>query len=250
MLLTDLFDHFVGEPGRSQPLQWHTASARGPRTVNADAVGAFARAGQGIVFALADGIGDEPGAARGARAAASAAARTPVSAGPVEAVLAAQRAVRDLGPHGDSVLVVAMPSTEHDGYRIAWVGDARAYSWLGGTLQQETIDHTLAQYFRDRGQPTAPHMEHVVTTSVRTAGAADIGTAEVRPGGLLLTSDGVHKTLTPAAILDLLGRPERAAAALVETAIAVGGSDNATAIVVEPPAAGTSVATPPETAAA
>jgi protein phosphatase len=250
MLLTDLFDHLVHKPGRPEPLQWHTASAQGPRTVNADAVGAFARAGQGIVFALADGIGDEPDAARGARAAALAAARTPVSKGPVEAVLAAQRAVRGVDRYCDSVLVVAMPSTDHDGYRLAWVGDARAYSWFSGTLEQVTMDHTLAQYFRDRGQPTAPHMDHVVTTSVRTAGAAEIGTAEAPPGGLLLTSDGVHKVLTPAAILDLLGRSEGAAAALVETAIALGGADNATAIVVEPPVAGTSLATPPVTAAA
>jgi protein phosphatase len=250
MLFTDLFDQFTGKSERPEPLHWHTASSQGPRTVNADAIGAFARAGQGIVFALADGVGDEPGAARAARAAASAAARAPASAGPVEAVLSAQRAVRGLDGHDDSVLVVAMPSPDGTGYRIAWVGDARAYSWLGGTLQQLSTDHTLAQYFRDRGQPTEPRMEHVVTTSVRTARADEIGTAEAPWGGLLLTSDGVHKTLTPATILTALAHPEGAAAALVETAIALGGSDNATAIVVEPPGSRAGLTTTPLTAAA
>ncbi|WP_394363378.1 PP2C family protein-serine/threonine phosphatase [Amycolatopsis sp. SB7-3] len=215
---------------------WHTASARGPREYNADAVAAYAAAGgRGIVFALADGVGDHPNAAQAARTAASAAARTPVDQGAVGAVLAAQRAVLALGGAGDCVLVVAVRTGE--GYGIAWVGDARAYAWDGYTVRQVTKDHTLAQYFRDHDQPVTPRMEHVVTTSVRTAGAHEIGTATVTTGGLLLTSDGVHKTLSGPAMLDILGMPDGAAAELVRTAISLGGSDNATAIVVDPPGA-------------
>ncbi|WP_181773295.1 PP2C family protein-serine/threonine phosphatase [Amycolatopsis pittospori] len=215
---------------------WHTASAQGPREHNADAVGAYAAAGgAGIVFALADGVGDHPGAARAARTAASAAARTPVDEGPVAAVLAAQRAVLDLGRTGDCVLVVAVQTGS--GYGVAWVGDARAYAWDGYTVRQVTKDHTLAQYFRDHDQPVTPRMEHVVTTSVRTAGDHEIGTATISTGGLLLTSDGVHKTLSGQTMLDILGMPDRAATELVRTAISLGGSDNATAIVVDPPGA-------------
>ncbi|MEC3982246.1 PP2C family protein-serine/threonine phosphatase [Amycolatopsis sp. H20-H5] len=224
----------VGTGRQGHYPSWHTASAQGPRTSNADAVGAFAAAaGPGIVFALADGVGDDPGAAKAARTAASVAVRTPVAEGPVAAVLAAQRAVRELGGTGDSVLVVAMPTA--GGYRVAWVGDARAYAWDGFVLRQVTTDHTLAEYFRAQDQPTAPHMEHIVTTSVRTAHENEIGTAEVAGGGLLLTSDGVHKALTVAMMAAILAEPGKAAAALTETAIAVGGTDNATAIFVEPP---------------
>jgi protein phosphatase len=239
MLPTDQFP--AVEPG----IRWNTASARGPRTINADAVGAFAD-----VFALADGVGDHESAVLAARTAAAAAVRSPVSAGPVAAVLAAQHAVLELRGTGDCVLVVAMPLPDGAGYRIAWVGDARAYSTGGGTLRQLTTDHTLAQYFRDHGQPTAPHMEHMVTTSVLTAGAHEIGTAETHADGLLLTSDGVHKTLTAATILDILAQPEHAASALVETAIALGGSDNATALVVEPAGSRADMTTTPLTTAA
>ncbi|WP_020666336.1 PP2C family protein-serine/threonine phosphatase [Amycolatopsis nigrescens] len=224
--------------GAERP-RWHTASAQGPRAVNADAVGAFADpATHRVVFALADGVGDDAGAARAARVAASAAARTPAEAGPVAAVLAARRAVLADPGASDCVLVVAMPfgNTGGSGYRIAWVGDARAYRWDDrdpAPPRQLTTDHTLAQYFRARHQATTPRMEHMVLTSVRTAGDREIGTTELRgDAGLLLTSDGVHKTLAPAAIGEILTQPGRAAAALVETAITLGGTDNATAIVV------------------
>jgi serine/threonine protein phosphatase PrpC len=212
--------------------RWHTASAQGPRSHNADAVGAYAAAGApGIVFALADGVGDDPAAAQAARVAAAAAARTPVHKGPVEAVLAAQQAVRERS-YGDAVLVVAMPMA--GGYRIAWVGDARAYTWDGATLRRLTTDHTLAEYFRARHQPVTPRMEHVVTTSVRTTKPEEIGTAETSSAGLLLTSDGVHKPLTSSGIRAVLARPGTGAADLVDAALARGGSDNATALYVEP----------------
>ncbi|WP_410569535.1 PP2C family protein-serine/threonine phosphatase [Amycolatopsis sp. cmx-4-61] len=218
---------------RSGYPRWHTASAQGPRSLNADAVAAYAAAGgPGIAFALADGVGDDPAAARAARIAAAAAARTPVHKGPVEAVLAAQRAVREQTA-GDAVLVVAMPG-ERGGYRIAWVGDARAYGWDGTTLNRLTTDHTLAEFFRARHQPVTPRMEHVVTTSVRTAGAHEIGTAESAGAGLLLTSDGVHKPLTGSGIRAVLAQPGTGAAELVEAALSRGGSDNATALYVEP----------------
>ncbi|NBH05854.1 serine/threonine protein phosphatase, partial [Amycolatopsis sp. SID8362] len=152
--------------------------------------------------------------------------------GPVEAVLAAQRAVREQAG-GDAVLVVAMPA-EHGGYRIAWVGDARAYSWDGTTLSRLTTDHTLAEYFRTRHQPVTPRMEHVVTTSVRTTEADEIGTAETTSTGLLLTSDGIHKPLDGGGIRAVLAQPGAGAAELVEAALTRGGSDNATAIYVEP----------------
>ncbi|WP_410589685.1 PP2C family protein-serine/threonine phosphatase [Amycolatopsis sp. lyj-23] len=213
--------------------RWHTASAQGPRSLNADAVAAYAPAGgSGIAFALADGVGDDPAAARAARIAAAAAARTSVHKGPVAAVLAAQRAVREQ-TLGDAVLVVAMPAGP-GGYRIAWVGDARAYAWDGTTLSRLTTDHTLAEFFRARHQPVTPRMEHVVTTSVRTAGVHEIGTTESATTGLLLTSDGVHKPLTGSGIRAVLAQPGTGAAELVDAALSRGGSDNATALYVEP----------------
>ncbi|MFE0027710.1 PP2C family protein-serine/threonine phosphatase [Amycolatopsis sp. NPDC059021] len=213
---------------------WHTASARGPRANNADAVGAYAvKGGPGLAFALADGVGDSPAAARAARTAAATAARANIADGPVAAILAAQRAVHALGGDGDAVLVVAMPAAT--GYRIAWVGDVRAYAWDGVLLSQLTTDHTLAQYFRARHQPTTPRMEHMVTTSVRTTHPHEIGTAELTgSGGLLLSSDGVHKTVPLATMQHILADPAGSAQGLVDRAMALGGTDNATALFVEP----------------
>jgi serine/threonine protein phosphatase PrpC len=198
---------------------WHSASAQGPRSVNADAVSSYAEPPGQMAFALADGVGDDFAAARAARIAAAAAARSRTEEGPIAALLAAQEAVRADPAAGDCVLVVALPFP--GGYHIGWVGDVRAYAWNGDSLRQLTTDHTLAQYFRDRGEPTLPRMEHIVTTSVRTARPAEFGHTEVHgPAGLLLTSDGVHKTLTVAAMSELLRRPQNAAGALVEAALA------------------------------
>lgn len=221
---------------------WHSASATGLRRVNADSATAFTNpVTQDVVFALADGIGDDAAAAHAAEVAASVAARTPADEGPVSAVLTAQMALRAQGGRGDCVLVVAVPCTGEGGpgYRIGWVGDVRAYLLeglvTGDRLRQLTTDHTLAQYLRDRGQPTSPRMEHLVTTSVRTVRPHQVGSTEIRGAGtLVLTSDGVHKVLTSAQLRTVLAaQPAQPARALVDAAIRLGGSDNATAMVID-----------------
>ena len=100
-------------------------------------------------------------------------------------------------------------------------------------LRALTTDHTLAQYFRDHDSPVTARMEHLVTTSVRTVEPGRVGTAKVaEPMSLLLTSDGVHKSLGDSMMSQVLRYSGNAAAALVEAATAAGTSDNATALVV------------------
>src|SRR5205807_1933649 len=110
------------------------------------------------------------------------------------------------------------------------------YRWNGRVLHQITTDHTVAEYFRALGRPAAPRMSHLVTTSARTTSAADIGQAETgaSEGRLLLSTDGVHKSLGMSAIKELLAgtaTPGVAADALVEGARSAGSNDNATALV-------------------
>jgi hypothetical protein len=200
---------------------WRTASHQGDREVNADAVAAA----NGIV-ALADGIGDDLTAAHAALLATTAAVRVPAAAGPGAALSAAHDAVTI----GDCVLVVAQPFG--GGYRIGWVGDARAYAWNGTELRQLTKDHTLAQYFRDHGEDVTPRMEHLVTTSVHTAPATRYGTTETSATSLVLTTDGVHKTLTDETMATILRTAANPAEALVRAAHQAGASDNATAVVL------------------
>lgn len=200
---------------------WRTASDQGAREFNADAVAAS----HGVV-ALADGIGDDLVAAHAALHATTAAVGLPASSGPTAALAAAHDAVTV----GDCVLVVAQPGG--DGYRIGWVGDVRAYAWDGSELRQLTTDHTLAQYFRDHGSEVTPRMEHVVTTSVATAVEDRYGTTETDATGLVLTTDGVHRSLTVEAMTDILRTAANPAEALVRAARTAGSRDNATAVVL------------------
>lgn len=219
---------------------WRTASHQGTREVNADAVATV----NGVV-ALADGIGDDMSAAHAALLATTAAAGVPAMAGPEAALAAAHEAVTA----GDCVLVVAQPFS--GGYRIGWVGDVRAYAWDGAELRQLTKDHTLAQYFRDHGEDVTPRMEHLVTTSVHTAPAHRYGTTETSATSLVLTTDGVHKTLTDEAMTTILRHASNPAEALVQAAHMAGARDNATAVVLTgAPSPATSLPTSPLSLAA
>ncbi len=239
--------------------RWDRASERGPRRVNADATAVHTDPGTGLsAYVVADGVGDDLVAARTATIAAELAARIAAVQGPVAGILAAQEIVRTNDDGGDCVLVVAVPQVgpTRTGCDVAWVGDCRAYHWNGRILEQITNDHTVAEYFRGRNQPTTSRMEHLVTTSVRTVAPERIGrtrtsiarrgcapargsvtaepTAESR---LLLCTDGVHKLVDMSRIRTVLDQPISPAAAantLVSMARELGSKDNATALVVDP----------------
>ncbi|MEV6770259.1 protein phosphatase 2C domain-containing protein [Nocardia sp. NPDC051030] len=241
-----------GEISRELPRLLGTVSGSsvskvGRRTINADAVATVTdeRLGRSA-FVVADGVGDHLGAARAARIVARTAARVAVTQGARAGILAAQRELLRQLPESeaDSVLVVAVlpASGQPDGpCDIAWLGDCRAYRWNGRVLHQITTDHTVAEYFRLRGHEPMAGMGHLVTTSARTVRPGDIGEASTGSsvGQLVLCTDGVGKRLEMADIKSILAEgdsPGRTAAALVDTALDGGGTDNATALVVSAPA--------------
>jgi protein phosphatase len=219
---------------------WHATSLRGPRRVNADATASCRdpRTGR-TAYVVADGVGDSERAAMAAQLAARTAAAVAVTAGPRQAVLAAQRALLAAAPgrdDGDCVLVVAVPG--EFSCDVAWVGDCRAYHSNGRILEQITADHTVAEYYRARGLDVTPRMEHLVTTSVRTVEPDRIGTSHtgLARGRLLLCSDGIHKSLSVRDIRTAIDQPldpARTADLLVGTALSDGGRDNATAMVID-----------------
>ncbi|RBM16616.1 serine/threonine protein phosphatase [Prauserella sp. PE36] len=230
------------------PLTVHTrsdaASDRGPRDINADAVATHTDEASGrMAFVVADGVGDHLLAARAARLAASTTAAEAVHHGAVGGLLRAQRELlaQFEQPNADAVLVVAVfppVGTDEETVDIAWVGDCRAYRWNGRVLHQITVDHTLAEFWRRSGVEPSPRLEHMVTDSVRTAKAEDIGRARVGagPGRLVLSSDGVHKLLDLVQLKGILADGVQAgdtASALVTAARTFGSRDNATAIVVD-----------------
>ena len=221
---------------------WDQVSERGPRQVNADATAVHTDQETGVTaYVVADGVGDDLVAARTATIAAELAARIAAVQGPVAGILAAQEVVRANDDGGDCVLVVAVPGIgpTRTGCDVAWVGDCRAYHWNGRILEQITNDHTVAEYFRGRNQPTTPRMEHLVTTSVRTAAEERIGRTRtsIANSRLLLCTDGVHKLVDMSgirAVLDQPIPPAAAASTLVGTARRLGSKDNATALVIDP----------------
>ncbi|GAA3439088.1 hypothetical protein [Kutzneria kofuensis] len=103
------------------------------------------------------------------------------------------------------------------------------------TLHQLTSDQTVAAYLRSQLRPTTPRMEHIVTNTVRTTSTDQIGWTQVRTNGsgLLLATDGVHKVVPAIAMHRELTTSARPAQALTDAAGALGGRDNASAVVVD-----------------
>ena len=149
------------------------------------------------------------------------------------------------GPAPGSTLVAAVYILQGDaGYwLVASIGDSRAYVSVDARLEQVTHDHTVVQELVDAGklQPAdAPsHPErHVVT---RALGATDDSSADYSlipvTGGstLMLCSDGVSSELDHRTLEELIGLDldaQETAEQIVDSAVAAGGHDNATAIIV------------------
>ena len=134
------------------------------------------------------------------------------------------------------------------------VGDSRIYRWDGRTLTQLTVDHSAVQELIDAGLLTADaahdHPDRNVIT--RAIGAREDVEADVwllplaASQTFLVCSDGLTKELGDDAIALALTRfgakdtsgtdtdaKETVADTLVAEALAVGGRDNVTVVVVE-----------------
>lgn len=127
---------------------------------------------------------------------------------------------------------------------LAQVGDSRAYLLHNGEMQQLTRDHSLVADLIEAGQITEAearvHPQRSVIT--RALGSdprtqPDLFEINVETGDrLLLCSDGLSTMLEDDQIAKILGSnpdPQRCAAQLVNEAVARGGYDNVTVIVVD-----------------
>jgi serine/threonine protein phosphatase PrpC len=246
----------------------YLATDRGKaHTRNEDAVAAAVldgASGPAVVIAVCDGVSTstDPQAAAGTAArsgvdgclAALAADRTAQEA-VMTGLAAAFQAVRAVGSADSNApsctyvsAVLRSSGTEEFEITVANVGDSRAY-WLsdgsaGGDLpsQRLTVDDSWAQALIDAGamDEEAAMRDPRAHALVRWLGAdSDHGPADtpvrtwrVRgPGVLLLCSDGLWNYLSdPAGLAALALRPDprQAARALVDYALAGGGSDNIT----------------------
>jgi serine/threonine protein phosphatase PrpC len=157
---------------------------------------------------------------------------------------------------GTTLAGVAFVGADPDGlshWMVFNVGDSRVYSWDGRTLAQLSVDHSVVQELVDLGQITRLeadfHPDRNIIT--RALGASPDVQADVwllparRTQTFLLCSDGLTKELTDDEIARIIvfhaaesarqsdGLPITLPERLVSAAIAAGGSDNVTVVVVE-----------------
>jgi len=240
-----------GEPGRSFTLAWTAVSDVGlRRQVNEDSLIV-----EPPVFAVADGMG---GHAAGDRASAAAVDRLAALAGRSrvdrtalgEVLTSAAHDIDELAellPLGAGTTVTgAVLDTESDepGFTVFNVGDSRVYRLLGDDFAQVTHDHSVVQELVDRGmlapEDAEDHPEsNVVTRALgfHEVPRPDFWTVPVRAGlRLLLCSDGLTKELPAERLREVLSAGRTAAetaSALVDEALAAGGRDNVTVIVLD-----------------
>lgn len=167
-----------------------------------------------------------------------------LAAGAEAAVASIRRGVQsDLNRLGMATTLTAVAC---DGSRVvlAHVGDSRAYLWRGGVLTQVSRDHTYVQQLVETGRLDAHDVprhpwRNVVLRSLDgdpVHDGVDLVPLAVSPGDrLLLCSDGLTDLVPDPLIAELLevGDPQSAAAVLTQAALAAGGKDNVTCVVLD-----------------
>ena len=242
----------MSEAGRSVRVGLATDVSR-VREHNEDA--AFAR---GSIFVVADGMG---GHAAGEVASAIAAStlgeladRTDLTVDDVVAQLTeanhriVQSGIANPRTWGMATTLTgaALVVGEDGGHAWAIVnlGDSRVYRYAAGELTQVTVDHSEVQEMVNRGYLTDAEarvhpLRHTVTRSLGRdrVPVADTWVLPVVVGErFVVCSDGLTNEVLDAQIASLLGEVadvQAAAQALVDAAVANGGRDNVTVIVVE-----------------
>lgn len=207
------------------------------------------------IFVVADGMGGH----RSGDLASQAAVRVlgerlaDSSAHPPDAVLASLRAAHDAvaaigeagAVSGTTVAGVALTRADPSSaphWMLFNIGDSRIYSWDGTSLSQVTVDHSAVQELIEAGslsvQAASVHPERNVITRALGVGDASDPDVWLLPVAdsqtFLICSDGLTKELGDDQIADVLvaARDDDAAQRLVDAAIAHGGHDNVTVLIV------------------
>lgn len=148
----------------------------------------------------------------------------------------------DADLRGMGTTVVALWMIGHKGL-VVHVGDSRLYRIRGGRLQQMTQDHSLLNELLKHGIMSAAQAEtdprrHVLTRALGSRQELDVESTvlDLRAGDrYLLCTDGLTDIVDDAVIRVFAGPPRApvtAARVLVEAALANGGKDNVTVVVI------------------
>ncbi len=239
-----------GRPDEAVVLAWAAVTDVGHRRqANEDSLVV-----QPPVFAVADGMG---GHAAGDRASAAVVDRLSALADREDvdedaigdALALAARDIDELAENlalgaGTTVTGAVLELRDEPRFTVFNVGDSRVYRFLGNELVQVTHDHSVVQELVDAGMLSPADAEHhpesnVVTRALgfREEPRPDYWRLPLRTGmRLLVCSDGLTKELGAERLrLHLAAHLTAAetAAALVDAALAAGGRDNVTVVVVD-----------------
>jgi len=153
------------------------------------------------------------------------------------------------GKLGMGTTVVAMVADKLN-YKIAWVGDSRAYLWDGvsGNLMQISRDHSLMTRLIDSGLITAKDamthpQRHLITQCV---GSVEVELLKVDmidrewdyKQQVLLCSDGLTDEVTEEQISEIMAADlsnSEKVAELIDKAKQAGGRDNISVIIIDSP---------------
>lgn len=146
---------------------------------------------------------------------------------------------------GTTLTGVSIADVDGEGYWLAVnLGDSRTYLLSGGVLEQVSVDHSVVQELIDAGELRAEAAaqdtrRNVITRAIGAGsdGEPDYWLLPAEEGDrVLVCSDGLTTEVGHALIDEVLrGEPHPQAAAdrLVRAALAAGGRDNVTALVVD-----------------
>ena len=143
-----------------------------------------------------------------------------------------------------AVVALLIEQEREPKWLLANLGDSRAYRFTDGVLEQISVDHSVVQEMIEAGVLTprdaAVHPErHIITRALGGGGSVEADYFVLPLSGaerLLLCSDGINGMIDDDRITEILARsedPRDAADQLVAAAVAAGGQDNATALVVD-----------------
>jgi PPM family protein phosphatase len=146
---------------------------------------------------------------------------------------------------GTTLAGVSIADVDGEGYWLALnLGDSRTYRLSEGVLEQVSVDHSVVQELIDSGELDAAAAardarRNVITRAIGAGSASepDYWLLPAEEGDrILVCSDGLPTELDEARIDGILRaetHPQAAADRLVREAVAAGGRDNVTAVVVD-----------------
>ncbi|SIT50295.1 Protein serine/threonine phosphatase [Paraburkholderia piptadeniae] len=205
------------------------------------------------LWAVADGMGGHAVGDLASQLVVGMLGRLPDAAGVKQSIAQARACLQDANrqlreeagrrqvPRIGTTVVVLLASDRFCGY--LWAGDSRIYLLRQGQLRQLTHDHSQVEELRRSGYLTDEearnHPAHnIITRAVGATDQLDLDedALEVADGDVfLLCSDGLSNEVTDEEIHKMLSTVDclHAPGELVDIALARGGRDNITAIVVQ-----------------